>query len=97
MGRVWNEYAGQQGHDHRRPDLVMSFIKSRLRWAEASVHGTSCTECGLPPNGPVRIVYVPGIPEGTEEFCSCCGRRLWFVIEVVGADQGGRGIGYGTL
>jgi hypothetical protein len=66
----------------------MSFIKSRLRWAEASVRGTSCTECGLPPNGPVRIVYVPGIPEGTEEFCSCCGRRLWFVIEVVGADQG---------
>jgi hypothetical protein len=63
----------------------MSFIKSRLRRAEASVRGTSCAECGLPPNGPGRIVYGPVKPESAGEFCSRCGRRLWFVIEVVGS------------
>jgi hypothetical protein len=28
----------------------------------------------------------------SEEFCARCGRRLWFVIEVVVADQGGGGL-----
>jgi hypothetical protein len=65
----------------------MSFIKSRLRRAESSVRGGGCPECGLPPDGSGRIVYEPGIPEGAEEFCPRCGRRLWFVIEV---DEGGR-------
>jgi hypothetical protein len=72
----------------------MRFIKSRLRRAEVSVRGASCAECGLPPNGPGRIVYGLGIPEGAEEFCPGCGRRLWFVIEVVGSeaeDEGGGG------
>jgi hypothetical protein len=73
----------------------MSFIKSRLRRAEASVRGASCPECGLPPDGLGRIVY-DRIPEGAEEFCPRCGRRLWFVIEVVGSeaedDEGGGGL-----
>jgi hypothetical protein len=59
----------------------MSFIKSRLRRAEASVRDASCAECSLPPNGPGRIVY-GHIPEGAEEFCSRCGRPLWFLIVV---------------
>jgi ribosomal protein L37E len=66
----------------------MSFIKSRLRRVEASVRGASCAECGLPPDGPGRIVH-GHIPEDAPEFCARCGRRLWFVIEVVGSDQGG--------
>jgi hypothetical protein len=62
----------------------MSFIKRRLRRAEASVRGASCLECGLLPggSGAGRIVY-DRIPEGAEEFCPRCGRRLWLVIEVV--------------
>jgi hypothetical protein len=63
----------------------MSFIKSRLRRLEQHARGGSCPECGLPPDGPGRIVY-DRRPEGSEEFCPRCGRRLWFVIEVVGTD-----------
>jgi ribosomal protein L37E len=69
----------------------VSFIKSRLRRVAQHTRGGSCAECGLPPDEPGRIVY-DRIPEGAEEFCPRCGRRLWFVIEVVGADQGGGGL-----
>jgi len=72
----------------------MSFLRSRLRRAEVSVRGGSCAECELPPDGPGRIVY-DHMPEGAEEFCPKCGRRLWFVIEVVGSaaedEEGGGG------
>jgi len=75
----------------------MSFIKSRLRRAEASARKGSagrCQECGLLPYGPGRIVY-DQIPEGVEEGCPVCGRRLWFVIEVGGTEtSGGRGEPY---
>jgi hypothetical protein len=69
----------------------MSFFKSRLRRVEAASRkgsGSACSECGLPPDGIGRIVY-DRIPEGSEEFCSGCGRRLWFVIEVSGAEGEG--------
>jgi hypothetical protein len=77
----------------------MSFIRSRLRRAEVSVRSGPCSECGLPPDGPGRIVYrdrtgsgLPGPPENPDELCPGCGRRLWLVIEVVYEDEeGGRG------
>jgi hypothetical protein len=75
----------------------MSFIKSRLRRVEASARkgsGGRCQECGLSPYGPGRIVY-ERIPEGAEEVCPQCGRRLWFVIEVGDTEtSGGRGEPY---
>jgi hypothetical protein len=75
----------------------MSFLKSRLRRLESATRkGPSgwCSECGLPPDGPGRIVY-DRIPEGAEEVCPVCGRRLWFVIEVGDAEtSGGRGEPY---
>jgi DNA-directed RNA polymerase subunit RPC12/RpoP len=59
----------------------VSFIKSRLRRVEAASRSSRCPECGLPPDGIGRIVYGER-PEGSEEFCARCGRRVWFVIEV---------------
>jgi hypothetical protein len=72
----------------------MSFIKSRLRRLEEHIRGGRCQECGLSPYGPGRIVY-DRIPEGAEEVCLVCGRRLWFVIEVGSTEtSGGRGEPY---
>jgi hypothetical protein len=68
----------------------MSFIKSRLRRVESATRSSHCPECGLPPDGPGRIVY-DRIPEGSEEFCARCGRRVWFVIEVCGSEAEGGG------
>jgi len=64
----------------------MSFIRNRLRRAEASVRRGPCPECKLPPDGPGRIV-LDHISEGAEEFCLWCGRPLWFVIRVVQGDD----------
>jgi hypothetical protein len=69
-------------------------IKSRLRRLEESRHVGRCPECGLPPDGPGRIVLVddgsPGndFPDDPWERCARCGRRLWCVIEVVYDDEG---------
>jgi DNA-directed RNA polymerase subunit RPC12/RpoP len=61
----------------------VSFIKSRLRRIElASRRSYRCPECGLPLDGPGRIV-LDRIPEGEPEQCPQCRRWLWFVIEVV--------------
>jgi hypothetical protein len=60
----------------------VSFIKSRLRSVEAAACKVArCLECGLSPEGIGRIVYGER-PEGSEEFCPRCGRRVWFLIEV---------------
>ena len=62
----------------------MSFIRSRLRRIEGAVRGGRCSECKLPPDGPGYIVYAgDGLPEDPDERCRGCGRRLWFVVEVV--------------
>ena len=61
----------------------MSFIKSRLRRVEAATRGGTCPDCKLTPDGPGYIAYGRR-PEGSEEFCGRCGRRLWFVVEVAG-------------
>ena len=76
----------------------MSFINSRIRRPERhAARGGRCSECGLPPDGPGRIVY-DHIPEGEPEFCPECGRSLWCVVKVVYDDEeGGGAIGYGTL
>lgn len=73
----------------------MSFIKNRLKRAEASVRGGSCQECKLPPDGPGRIVYsdrtdsgLHSLPENPDERCKECGRRLWLVIEVMYEGEG---------
>jgi hypothetical protein len=66
----------------------VSFIKSRLRRVEAMARSSGCPECGLLPDCIGRIVYDRG-PEGSEEFCPCCGRRLWFMIELIEAQGEG--------
>jgi hypothetical protein len=80
---------------------VMSFIKSRLRRAEASVRKEQagrCQECGMLPDGPGRIVYIddgsPGeaFADDPEERCNVCGRRLWCVIRTVYDDTKGEGV-----
>lgn len=51
-------------------------------------------ECGLPPNGPGRIVYsddAKRFPNNPDELCPGCSRPLWFVIEVVAGSEGGEG------
>ena len=83
-------------------------IESRLRRLEERQGAGRCPECGLPPDGPGYMVLIDeGDPERSfkgdrDERCSRCGRRLYFVIEVVRGSPasegaGGGGIGYGTL
>jgi len=86
----------------------MSFINSRLRRAESAARkGPSgrCPGCGLPPDGPGRIVYTgegapgEGFSGDPAERCTRCGRPLWCVIQVVydspsfaGDTEGGGGV-----
>jgi hypothetical protein len=73
----------------------MSFIKGRLRRLEERSRGGCCQECGLPPDGPGRIVLYgeaaprQTLPDNPEERCGSCGRPLWCVIKVVYEDAGG--------
>jgi hypothetical protein len=67
-------------------------LEGRVKRLEAWTRppGGRCEECKFPPDAPGRIVYFDkGLPEDPDERCPGCGRRLWFVIEVVGADTGG--------
>jgi hypothetical protein len=69
----------------------VSFINSRIRRLERhAARGGRCSECGLPPDGPRRIV-LERIPEGEPEFCPECERPLWCVIKVV-YDEDGEGL-----
>ncbi len=62
----------------------MSFIKSRLRRLEDAVRGGRCPECHLPPDGPGYTIYSDDEqPEDPDARCPRCGRRLWYVIEVM--------------
>ncbi len=65
-------------------------MRARIRRLESKPEGRRCPECGLPPDGPGYTVY-DRRPEGSEEFCSRCGRALWFVIEVAGDEAEGGG------
>ncbi len=66
-------------------------INGRLgRLESASRKGSGrCGKCGLPPDGPGRIVLIDdgspeeGFPDDPEERCGSCGRRLWYVLRVV--------------
>ena len=72
-------------------------ISSRLEKLEASARsGPSgrCQECGLPPDGPGRIVLIDdgtpaeGFPDDPEERCELCGRPLWCMIRLVYGEEG---------
>jgi len=74
---------------------AVSFIKSRLRRIEsASRCYYRCPECGLPPDGPGRIVLIvdgtpaEDFPDDPGERCERCGRRLWCVLMVVYDEEG---------
>ena len=77
-------------------------LSTRLEKLEASARsGPSgrCPECGLPPDGPGRIVLIDdgtpaeGFPDDPEERCSRCDRPLWCVLRLV-YDEEGRGDTY---
>ncbi len=73
----------------------MNFIKSRLRRLEGYIQGVRCQECGLPPDGPGRIVLFgeaaprQTLPDNPEERCHSCGRPLWCMLRVVYVDTEG--------
>jgi hypothetical protein len=67
----------------------VSFIKGRLRRLEGRMQGGGrCPECGLPPDGPGRIVLIDdgtpaeGFPDNPGERCGSCGKPLWTVIRI---------------
>jgi hypothetical protein len=65
----------------------MSFITGRLRRLEERSRGGRCQECGLPPDGPGRIVTVEGdLYHDPQERCSECVRFLWTTIKIVYED-----------
>ena len=72
----------------------MSFIKGRLRRLEEHIRGGCCQECGLPPDGPGRIVLIDdgrpaeGFPDDPGERCERCGRPLWCVVRLVYEEEG---------
>jgi hypothetical protein len=53
-----------------------------------------CQECGLPPDGPGRIVFIDdgtpaeGFPDDPGERCSRCDRPLWCVVRLVYEEEG---------
>jgi hypothetical protein len=73
----------------------VSSIPARLGRLEE--RGVCCPECGLAPDErrKVAVVYEEdpdrSFKGNPEERCQECGRRLYFVIEVVYGDTGGRG------
>ena len=71
----------------------MGSIESRLRRLEEKRgHVGRCSECGLTPGGPGRVVVADEErPEGRfegdpDERCAACGRLLWCVMRVVYED-----------
>ena len=71
----------------------MGFSRNRLRRLEGRGRGP-CPECGLPSDGPGRIVLIndgtpaEGFPDDPGEHCSRCDRPLWCVIRLVYGEEG---------
>jgi ribosomal protein L37E len=72
----------------------MNFIKRRLTHLEEHIRGGLCQKCGLPPDGPGRIVVfedgtpAEGFPDDPGERCERCGRYLWCVVRIVYSEEG---------
>jgi hypothetical protein len=71
-------------------------LHRRLGKLEVSAHGGlsgHCQQCGLPPDGPGRIVFIDdgrpaeGFPDDPGERCSRCDRSLWCVIHVLYGEE----------
>jgi hypothetical protein len=66
----------------------MGSINSRLTRLEEQGGGI-CPECGFPPDSKGTIVLIDeedrerSFQGDRDERCKLCGRRLWYVIEVV--------------
>jgi ribosomal protein L37E len=72
-------------------------LHDRLEKLEASAWRAAsgrCRECGLPPDGPGRIVAYEdgtpavGFPDDPAERCERCGRYLWCVIHIIYDEEG---------
>ena len=73
----------------------MSSVERRLKRLEKErARHSPCPECGLPPDGPGRIVLIDdgtpaeGFPDDPKERCSRCDRPLWCVIHVLYDEEG---------
>jgi ribosomal protein L37E len=73
------------------------FIERRLTHLEEHIRGGLCQKCGLPPDGPGRIVLIDdgtpaeGFPDNPAERCARCGRHLWCVLQLI-YDEEGEGV-----
>jgi hypothetical protein len=71
----------------------VGFSRRTLRQLERRGRG-SCQECGLPPDGPGRIVLIDdgtpaeGFPDDPGGRCERCGRPLWCVVRLVYEEEG---------
>jgi hypothetical protein len=77
----------------------MSSVERRLKRLEKErVRHSPCPECGLPSDGPGRIVLIDdgrpaeGFPDDPAERCERCGRHLWCVIRLVYHEEGEGGL-----
>jgi hypothetical protein len=95
----------RQADDHCYPlagGPAMS-LEGRLRRLEEHGGGGFCPECGFTPGSEGTFVIIDeerpeeSFKGAPDERCKLCGRRLWYVIEVVygspseAGGEGGRG------
>lgn len=57
-------------------------LRRRIEKLESRPEAKRCPECGLPPDGPGRIVIADEEERREQEYCPRCGRPLYLIIEV---------------